>query len=155
MGTKPGDPLADATFRFAFAVTVACIRAEVASLGLELVVEAPGSGIFKPRGDCGAAVVLPIAYIDDLVLAVPADGPEQLLERLVTACSTEAKVCRRFGFRLSASDLTSVSGRPRPWSLAVAPASNACEHPSVSLNTKLWKGPGRLAWIWTTAPRSA
>ncbi len=88
-GAKPGDPLADVIFCFSFAVMVARIRQEAS-----LILSFRGAGVFKLGEVVSEVSPPPISYMDDLVFVVPANSPEQLLERLAVVATIAVKVSR-------------------------------------------------------------
>jgi hypothetical protein len=104
-GVRPGDPLADVIFCFAFSCLLQKLRCDCEAGGLHVVVKHLPGGLFASEGHiaamAGEAVVLPPpTYMDDAPFLSEGDSPAELLARLAEAVVLLSRAARGLGFEV-------------------------------------------------------
>ena len=89
-GVRLGDPLADVVFCFAFSCLLVQLRNEMEAAGLKVSLPHLAGGIFAVGVPSAAGApheveLLPPTYMDDTLLFLIGDSPDELLTRLGTA----------------------------------------------------------------------
>jgi hypothetical protein len=97
-GVRPGDAVADLVFVLVFVVVQRDLSTELRARGLVPAVPLRGDAPFGGEGDDVQAVpFLPPTFMDDLAVPVQAEGPLDLLDKMVEVATVLDRVAKKYG----------------------------------------------------------